>query len=93
MDLIKLQNIVKSRIADTENNDSYTKSLFNKNINKVVEKFGEESIEVIIASLKEEKEDIIHEMADLLFHLVVVATKVNINIEEILSELEKRNKQ
>lgn len=72
---------------------SYTASLFEKGINRIAQKVGEEAVEVILAPHKNEavKENIISETADLMFHLLVFLNAYDVSIEDILIELEQRH--
>ena len=58
---------------------------------EIQKKFGEEAIELIIASASKNKTQTIYESADVLFHLLVLLTENNISIEEIVDELKKRS--
>lgn len=82
-------------IVDRKNNPkegSYTNYLFEKGIDKMLKKVGEESAEVIIASKNPDKGELIYEIADLMYHLSVVMVEKNVSWEDIYSELEKRRK-
>ncbi len=69
---------------------SYTASLFQKGIDKVLGKIGEEAAEVIIAGKGGSREEIIHETADLFFHTLVLLGFYDIEPEEIYQELRRR---
>ena len=71
-------------------NKSHTARLFNKGTEKCAEKFGEEAIELIVASVKKKKKEIIGEAADTLYHMCVLLRSNNISINEVLSELASR---
>ncbi len=71
-------------------NKSHTAKLLKKGTEKCAEKFGEESIELIVASLKKKKKEIIGEAADTLYHMFVLLRSKNISINEVLSELASR---
>nr|WP_058485101.1 bifunctional phosphoribosyl-AMP cyclohydrolase/phosphoribosyl-ATP diphosphatase HisIE [Defluviitalea phaphyphila] len=80
-------------IVDRKNNPkegSYTNYLFDKGIDKMLKKVGEESAEVIIASKNNNKEEIVYEMSDLLYHLMVVMVETGVKWEDICKELKKR---
>ena len=62
---------------------SYTAYLFDKGLEKILKKTGEESTEVIIAAMKDDKQELIEEMNDLLYHLVVLMAEKNITLEEV----------
>ena len=72
---------------------SYTSYLFDKGLDKILKKLGEENTEVIIASLMQSKEDLINEIGDLLYHLIVLMVEKGITLEEVEAELEKRSKK
>lgn len=69
---------------------SYTNYLFNEGIDKILKKVGEESAEVIIASKNRDKGEVIYEVSDLLYHLIVLLVEQGIDLESIFSELDKR---
>ena len=71
-------------------NQSYTAKLLKKGTEKCAEKFGEEAIELIVASVKKKKKEIIGEAADALYHMLVLLRSKNISINEVLSELASR---
>lgn len=70
---------------------SYTCYLFEKGIDKILKKCGEECSEVIIAAKNGEKEEVIYEVSDLLYHLMVLLVNEGISIDEISAELYKRS--
>ena len=71
-------------------NQSHTAKLLKKGTEKCAEKFGEEAIELIVASVKKKKKEIIGEAADALYHMFVLLRSKNISINEVLSELASR---
>ena len=71
---------------------TYTSDLLSQGIDRVSQKVGEEAIEVVIASNNKKKKQVIYESADLLFHLLVLWTKLNINKNDIAKELFRRKK-
>ena len=78
------------RIINTSDN-SYVSNLFEKGIDKIAQKLGEEATEVIIASKNENKKEVIHESADLLFHFLILLQKKNLRFKDVVNELEQRN--
>jgi len=88
--LTDLQKIIQSK-KNEDPNQSYTAQLFFKGLEEIQKKFGEEAIELIIASASKNKTQTIYESADVLFHLLVLLTENNISIEEIVDELKKRS--
>lgn len=71
---------------------SYTTYLFEKGIDKILKKVGEESAETIIAAKNSSKEEIRYETADLFFHLLVMLEERGVSLEEIANELQSRRK-
>lgn len=85
----KLEKILEKRKSATAD-QSYVSSLYDKGTDSILEKIREESEEVIQAANEEGREEVIHEVADLWFHLLVLLRYENITIDEIESELDKR---
>lgn len=71
--------------------DSYVASLLKSGKDRVIQKVGEEAIEVVIAVKNNSKERVIEEIADLWFHSLVLLVSSDISIHEIMDELQKRN--
>lgn len=84
-----IEQIIQKRIDD-KNEKSYTNYLINAGVDKICKKIGEESAEVIIAAKNEQKESIIYEIADLIYHLLVLMNLKNIKRNDILEELKNR---
>ena len=89
--LYELYEIIESRIKD-KIPDSYTYSLHKKGLDQIIKKIGEESTEIIIASKYQKKKDIINEIADLIYHLLVLFVEKNISLDEVFGELKSRRK-
>ena len=70
---------------------SYTTYLFDKGLDKILKKVGEECTEVIIAAKAEDKKETIYEIADLAYHTLVLMTEAGISLEEIHRELASRH--
>ena len=70
---------------------SYTSYLFEKGQEKILKKVGEESTEVIIAAMKNDKEETVFEIADLCYHMMVLMVESDITPEDVLTELGKRH--
>lgn len=70
---------------------SYTTYLFEKGLDKILKKVGEECTEVIIGGCKADREETIYEIADLTYHVMVLMVQLGITIEDITRELEKRH--
>lgn len=70
---------------------SYTAYLFEKGIDKICKKVGEETTEVIIAAIKNDKEELICEISDELYHLFVLMVERGVSLQEVEAELAKRS--
>ena len=84
-----LEKILEERKSSSAD-QSYVSSLYNGGSQAILNKISEESEEVIKAANEENREEIIHEVADLWFHLMVLLRHKDIQIEEIESELARR---
>lgn len=82
---------IKSR-KDNPKEGSYTNYLFEKGLDKILKKIGEEASEIIIASKNQIKEDLIYEIADFIYHLLVLMVEKKITIYDIKEELMSRKK-
>lgn len=85
----RLVGVIKDRRANMPDG-SYTTYLFSKGLDKILKKIGEESAETIIAAKNKSKPELTMESADLLYHLLVLFVSEGLEVEEVLSELEKR---
>ena len=70
---------------------SYTTYLFEKGLDKILKKVGEECTEVIIAAKAEDKKETVYEIADLAYHVMVLMTQAGISLEDIRTELASRH--
>ncbi len=70
---------------------SYTTYLFEKGIDKILKKVGEESTEVIIAGKANDKKETVYEIADLAYHVMVLMVEMGISLEDIMTELASRH--
>ena len=70
---------------------SYTTYLFDKGLEKILKKVGEECTEVIIAAAKKDKDETIYELADLCYHAMVLMADAGISVEDVTKELAKRH--
>ncbi|MDP2842870.1 MAG: bifunctional phosphoribosyl-AMP cyclohydrolase/phosphoribosyl-ATP diphosphatase HisIE [Acetobacterium sp.] len=81
-------------IADRKTNPvegSYTNYLFEKGVDKICKKIGEESAETIIAAKNNDPVELIYEASDLIYHLLVLLNNQNVDIESLFQELTKRH--
>ncbi len=69
---------------------SWTAKLLSKGPDKCAEKFGEEAVEAIIAAVKDDKENLKYEAADVLYHLLVMLASRDVELADVLAELERR---
>ena len=70
---------------------SYTTYLFQKGLDKILKKVGEESTEVIIAGKASDKPETIYEIADLMYHVMVLMVEMGISVEDVTAELASRH--
>lgn len=89
--LLKLKDLVNQRKKDLPEN-SYTTKLFKEGSDRIIQKVGEEAIEVIIAAKNKSRQEIIYESADLLYHLIVMLAYNELSITDVVKELETRHK-
>ena len=84
-----LLNIIKSK-KDNDPNFSYTAHLHKKGLNEILKKIGEEAAETIIAAKSDNDNELIHEIADLWFHCLVLLSKKNLCVVDVVDELRRR---
>jgi phosphoribosyl-ATP pyrophosphohydrolase/phosphoribosyl-AMP cyclohydrolase len=90
--LNQLEQIIEDRIK-TQNSDSYVSSLFQKGINKIAQKVGEEAIELVIEAKDDNPDLFLGEAADLLFHYLVLLKAKGFKLENVETILKDRMKQ
>lgn len=81
------------KIKSGEIPSEYTKHLLDGGLTQMAKKVGEEAIETVIEIMKENKERVVYESADLIYHLIVMLNKLDIPFNDIVSELKKRHKK
>ena len=86
-----LGEIIRQRFDDRSGN-SYTSGLFDKGINKVAQKVGEEAIELVIEAKDDNKELFLNEAADLLFHYMVLLQAKGFSLQDVKQILQQRHK-
>ncbi|MCQ2482564.1 MAG: phosphoribosyl-ATP diphosphatase [Clostridia bacterium] len=69
---------------------SYTNYLFDKGVDKISKKIGEEAVETAIAAAHNDKAETVNEIADLIYHLLVLMGKMDISLEDVEAELKSR---
>ena len=87
-----LEDIIRQRRKKGKA-ESYVASLFDKGLDSILKKIGEEGAEVVIAAKNEHKEELVHEAADLIFHLLLVLQAKGVSYSEVLLELMERHQK
>ena len=88
--LEELMRLIASRKTEKKEN-SYTTYLFEKGLDKILKKVGEESAEVIIAAKAEDRKETVYEIADLAYHVMVLMVQAGITLDDITKELASRH--
>ncbi|NLM43621.1 MAG: bifunctional phosphoribosyl-AMP cyclohydrolase/phosphoribosyl-ATP diphosphatase HisIE [Clostridiales bacterium] len=89
-DILKeLYDLISDR-KENPKEGSYTNYLFEKGLDKILKKVGEETSEVIIGAKNKNKEELVYEISDLIYHLLVLMVNENVTIEDINRELIRR---
>lgn len=86
----QLMELIRGRKTEKKEG-SYTTYLFEKGLDKILKKVGEESTEVIIAAKAEDKKETVYEIADLAYHVMVLMVEMGISLEDIHRELASRH--
>ena len=86
----RLQRVVKDR-RDRPEEGSYTCYLFEKGVDKIAKKTGEEAVELVIAAKNGDKEEIVGECADLFYHTLVLLANAGVKLSDVCAELEERH--
>jgi len=87
--LKRLDTVIASRVG-ADPSSSHTASMLAKGPLKCAEKFGEEAVEAIIAAASDDREGLIGESADVVYHLLVMLAARGLSLEDVLTELERR---
>jgi phosphoribosyl-ATP pyrophosphohydrolase/phosphoribosyl-AMP cyclohydrolase len=90
---VTILTVVMDIIADRKANPkegSYTNYLFDKGLDKILKKLGEEATEIVIAAKNGSTDEVTYETADFLYHLMVLMTELDISWDDVLEELAKR---
>ncbi|WP_289644622.1 bifunctional phosphoribosyl-AMP cyclohydrolase/phosphoribosyl-ATP diphosphatase HisIE [Maribacter aestuarii] len=87
-----LEETIEQRRTSSDGDQSYVASLFEKGINKIAQKVGEEAVETVIEAMDNNDELFLYESADLLFHYMVLLQAKGFKLQDIESELMKRKK-
>ncbi|RWQ34005.1 MAG: phosphoribosyl-ATP diphosphatase [Mesorhizobium sp.] len=87
--LSDLETIIRER-AHSGDADSWTAKLFARGIEKAAQKLGEEAVETVIAAVSGDRQALVSESADLIYHWLVVLGVAGIPLADVLTELERR---
>lgn len=90
MTIRELYEIIESR-RNSDESTSYTRKLFDRGLDRIIQKVGEESVEVVIAAKNDENDEFIGEVADLVYHLLVLLVAKDIKITDIERCLHERH--
>ncbi len=90
--LTELENVIKSRRMNANSEKSYVASLFEKGINKIAQKVGEEAVEIVIEAKDDNDDLFLSEGADLLFHYLILLQAKGFTLKDIVAVLEGRHK-
>ena len=90
--LADLEDIVASR-AQADPSQSWTAKLVAGGQDKAAKKLGEEAIEAVMAAVRQDRENLVYESADLLYHLMVVLKIADLPLQAVMQELERRTAQ
>lgn len=85
-----LYELVKGR-KEAPQEGSYTSYLFEKGVEKILKKVGEESTEVVIGAMKEDRNETVYEISDLAYHVLVLMVEMGIDLAEVRQELANRH--
>jgi phosphoribosyl-ATP pyrophosphohydrolase/phosphoribosyl-AMP cyclohydrolase len=87
-----LQDFITKRYREKPEG-SYTTSLFEKGINRMAQKVGEEAVETVIEAINGTNGGLIYEASDMIYHLIVLLTSKGLSINDLAKELKKRHKE
>ena len=90
--LSTLEEVIKDRVTNKDAKKSYVASLFDKGINKIAQKVGEEAVETVIEAMDKNDELFLYESADLLFHYLMLLQAKGFTLKDIEAELKSRHK-
>ncbi|OMQ09036.1 bifunctional phosphoribosyl-AMP cyclohydrolase/phosphoribosyl-ATP diphosphatase HisIE [[Flexibacter] sp. ATCC 35103] len=88
----QLENTIKTRRENADSEKSYVASLFEKGINKIAQKVGEEAVEVVIEAKDDNDDLFLSESADLLFHYLILLQAKGFQLNDVVDVLKKRKK-
>jgi phosphoribosyl-ATP pyrophosphohydrolase len=89
-DILKQLDAVIQQRKQQDPNSSYVASLYDKGLDTILKKIGEEATETVIAAKSGDKQQIIYETADLWFHTLVLLAQQDLSVDDVLKELQRR---
>jgi len=89
--LAELEQLIAARKTQRPQG-SYTTSLFDRGLKRILQKVGEEAVETVVAGMSGDRQETIREGADLLYHLLVAFSEMNISLDDLAGELQSRRK-
>ena len=90
--LARLEKLINSR-KNADENTSYTAKLFKKGTKRIAQKVGEEGVETALAATVKDKDELICEAADLMYHLSVLLADANLSFSDVIAKLKERHKE
>ena len=91
MTIRELYKVIEDKKNNATDDDSYAHSLFTEGLDRIIQKVGEESIEVVIAAKNSNDKEFIGEIADLTYHLLVLLVARGVTVDDIEQKLQKRH--
>lgn len=91
MTIRELYKIIEDKKNNATDKSSYTHSLFTEGLDRIIQKVGEESIEVVIAAKNNDDQEFVGEVADLIYHLSVLLVAKGIAVDDIEQKLQSRH--
>lgn len=89
--LLRLEAVVRERKTHPKAG-SYTNRLFDSGLTKIAQKVGEEATEVVVAALGQGRTEQTGELADLFYHVLVLMAQLDITLDDVMAELERRHR-
>lgn len=83
--------MIADRAQSATSEDSYTASLLTAGLNRIAQKVGEEAVETVVAAVAEDDECLLAEVADLVYHLLVLLYARNLSLARVIAVLEQRS--
>ena len=88
--IVELEKVIEQRL-NSNDEKSYVASFAKLGIDKIAQKVGEEAVETVIEAMKMDKEKLVEESSDLLFHLLILLNRSGLKFEDLVNCLKKRN--